>query len=284
VTDAPRYGDPGSQPGGQQQPQYSAAPYQQQYGVAGQAGGQPPYGDLGGQPPYGGPVAPQPKKVNGFGIAALIIGIVAIVVAFIPIIGLGAIFLGLIAIGLGIAGIAVKSVRHKKGAAITGMILGVLAGILSVVMSFVYAAALVGWAQTQATTIPDFTSDPFPVETNGGTMPSESASTGGPAASGTYEIVITATSTAKYTILTSVTDDKGNAVGVDAQSDFSGDYRFTSTVTMTGSSDDRSMAGVVLTSSDSNATISCEVTVNGVSKDKQSSTGFTVCNATPIKP
>lgn len=88
--------------------------------------------------PYAGNSVPPQKSSNGFGIAALVVGIVAIILAFIPVIGIASFLLGLIAIVLGILGLRKKSAG--KGTSITGLILGGLSLIIAGIVMAVTAA------------------------------------------------------------------------------------------------------------------------------------------------
>lgn len=83
--------------------------------------------------------APAPRKGNGYGIAALVLGIVALIGAFIPLLNYVSIVLAAIGIILAIVGLIVK--RRSRGAAIAGLILSIIALILSIIMVVIYAAA-----------------------------------------------------------------------------------------------------------------------------------------------
>lgn len=80
---------------------------------------------------YGPPV--QQKSGNGFGVAALVLGIIAIVLAFIPVVGIVAFVLGPIAIILGIVGVTKK--YRPKGTSIAGIILGAIGLIVAIIMT-----------------------------------------------------------------------------------------------------------------------------------------------------
>jgi hypothetical protein len=83
--------------------------------------------------------APTAQPKNGFGLAALIIGIIALVGAFIPFLNFGAWFLGLIGLIFGIIGLVAKN--RPRGRAIAGTIISVIAIILSIVLAITYTAA-----------------------------------------------------------------------------------------------------------------------------------------------
>lgn len=115
---------PPQPPPPQQPPTYNAAqfyPPQPQQPV--------PYGyTLAGQAP--------PKRTNGAGLAALILGICAIVIAFIPFVNFGAFLVGVAGVILGIVGLAL--VDRPRRMAAWGLILSALSLVIAFVMVFVY--------------------------------------------------------------------------------------------------------------------------------------------------
>jgi hypothetical protein len=91
------------------------------------------------------PPAPQPPQRgpgNGFGIAALILGIVTMVGFAIPFLDFATIGTGVVGVILGIVGLIVKF-RPRK-AAVAGVILSGLGLLLSIILVVVYAAAFSG--------------------------------------------------------------------------------------------------------------------------------------------
>lgn len=100
------------------------------------------------------PVTVAAPRGNGYGIAALVLGIVAILGAFIPFLNYVCIPLAAIGLILGIVGLLVK--HRPRGAAIAGLILSVIALILSIIMVTIYAAA--GNAIQKAVNAPEPTS------------------------------------------------------------------------------------------------------------------------------
>ena len=159
---------PWDQPQGQQsayQPgqQYPGAQYPGQPGAGQHAGGQYPsqqypgqqypaqqYAGGPGQPaPWGQPQGypqqgqyDQPRKSNGLGIAALVLGILSLLGAFFA--GVPGIVLGLIAIVLGVLGLRrVKAGRaDNRGIAIAGLVTGIL-GLLLGILVLVFTVFLV---------------------------------------------------------------------------------------------------------------------------------------------
>ncbi len=110
---------------------------------------QPAYGhypgNMAGPYAYGfrpGPgQTPPARRRNGFGIAALVIGIVSLVGAFIPVINYLSGVLALIGLVLAIVGICLK--HRPKGMAITGGILSCVAIVTSIVLAITYTTAFV---------------------------------------------------------------------------------------------------------------------------------------------
>lgn len=81
-----------------------------------------------------------PAKGNGFGVAALVIGIVGLVISVIPILGFAAFILGPIAIIFGIVGVV--QTHRPKGMAVTGMVLGLISIIVSAVITTAFFGAM----------------------------------------------------------------------------------------------------------------------------------------------
>lgn len=97
---------------------------------------------------YAPPAPPAPtKRTNGFGIAALILGILTVIGAFIPILNYGAWFLGLIGLVLGIVGLVVKD--RTRGTAITGTILSGVGIILSIILAVTYTVGFAAAVKTE---------------------------------------------------------------------------------------------------------------------------------------
>lgn len=143
------YQQPGSQQPGSQQPGGYPPPGDHPQSGGYQQPGQPwdqqqsyPQAPAGyGQGQYGGQYGEQ-KKSNGFGIAALVLGILSLIGAFFG--GVGGIVLGLLAIVFGVLGLRRVKARRadNKGMAITGLITGVL-GLLLGIAILVFAVFLV---------------------------------------------------------------------------------------------------------------------------------------------
>lgn len=82
----------------------------------------------------------QQKSGNGFGMAALVLGIVATVFSIIPVIGIVSLILAPLAIIFGILGIRKKF--RPRGKSIAGIILGAIALITAIIMSVVVGSAI----------------------------------------------------------------------------------------------------------------------------------------------
>jgi hypothetical protein len=96
------------------------------------------------------PAAPQGKRLNGLGIASIVIGALALVFAFVPIANLVSGFFAMIGLVLGIVGLFIKS--WGKGPAIAGTIVSGIALVLSVVLAVVYTSLFATAASEVAAT------------------------------------------------------------------------------------------------------------------------------------
>ncbi|MHA7222836.1 TrbL/VirB6 family protein [Arthrobacter sp. RHLT1-20] len=83
--------------------------------------------------------APAPRG-NGWGVAALVLGIVAVVFSFIPVMGAVAFVLGPLAVLFGIIGATRKFA--KKGTAVAGLVLGILSIVIAAIWMAVLSAAV----------------------------------------------------------------------------------------------------------------------------------------------
>ncbi|MGO3090644.1 MAG: hypothetical protein ACTII7_13330 [Galactobacter sp.] len=81
-----------------------------------------------------------PKRGNGWGVTALVLGVVAVVLSFIPVISIAAIVLGAVAVVLGIIGLIVKG--RTKGTSIAGLVLSAVAIVIGSIVLAVTAAAV----------------------------------------------------------------------------------------------------------------------------------------------
>ena len=125
----PPAGEPTPPPGYPAPPSYGY-PTAPAYGQPAVPYGQPQQ-QWGAPPPYGSPAGAPPK--NGFGVAALVLGIVGIVLCWFPVLGL---LLGVAAIVFAILGRkrAGRQEATNGGMAIAGLVLGILTTIVGVVV------------------------------------------------------------------------------------------------------------------------------------------------------
>jgi len=91
-------------------------------------------------PSEGSTLAAPASRGNGWGVAALVLGIVAVVFSFIPVMGVVAFVLGPLAVLFGIIGATRKFA--KKGAAVAGLVLGILSVVIAAIWMAVLAAAV----------------------------------------------------------------------------------------------------------------------------------------------
>jgi hypothetical protein len=188
---------------------------------------------------------PPTRKGNGFGTAALTIGIVAFAFAFVPFVSYAAILAGAVAVILGIAGSLKKSRAHGKS--IAGLIIGAIALILAIVMTVLYAAIFFGI--------------------------SKAVSDEHKAASATHTVTYTVTGAAQDANITYSTFTGSN---VGTQQSSSTPLPFTKTVTVKGSANSLSFNSFLLTAMNGindTGSISCTVTVDGKTVSNQTSTG-----------
>ena len=85
----------------------------------------------------------QPKSTagQGFGVAALILGILALLIAFIPCVGLFALIPGIIAIILAIVGLSqASSANGSKGVIIAGLVISVIGTIIAALWLIIFSA------------------------------------------------------------------------------------------------------------------------------------------------
>jgi hypothetical protein len=159
------------------------------------------------QPSFEPPVGTEePRRFNGVGLAALIVGAVALLLAFLPFGSFAAFLPALAAIVLGIVGLALRN--RRRGMAVAGLILGGVALVVAIVLSVIAAIGIVG--QTAAgierlrsdlpTDFPtDFPSDES-VTANPPIEPSESASPGLSLAPGHHTVVYTVSGSGTATV------------------------------------------------------------------------------------
>jgi len=100
------------------------------------------------------PVAPGAKRGNGFGLAALILGIVAILGAAFPIINIFSVILAVVGLILGIIGLTRKGA--SKGTSIAGTIISGAAILIAIIAGIILSLAL--------TVVEDVANDPGPIE------------------------------------------------------------------------------------------------------------------------
>jgi hypothetical protein len=91
------------------------------------------------EPPAG---TEPPRRFNGVGLAALIVGAVALLLAFLPFASFAAFLPALAAIVLGIVGLALAN--RARGTAVAGLVLGGVALVVAIVLSVIAAVGVIG--------------------------------------------------------------------------------------------------------------------------------------------
>lgn len=223
-----------------------------------------------------------PRRGNGVGLAALIVGIVAVLLAFIPFASFVAFLPALAAIVLGIVGLVLEG--RSRGTSVAGLILGGVALIVAIVISVIAVIGIVG---RTAAGVDRFRSE-FPTElpsdptvtANPPLAPTSSASPGISLAPGTHTVVytITGTGTAMVNYGTFAGGDSSSSAGKKLPLPF----RKTVTIHTTANQSFASFT-VGATQLDPKDPVACSITVDGkpVSSKQSDSTSlaFVFCSA-----
>jgi hypothetical protein len=202
---------------------------------------QPAAADTGVNSGGGSPAA----RGNGFGVAALILGIFSLVFAFVPFVSYAAVGAGAIAVILAVVGLTRKF--RARGTSVAGLITGVIGLILAIVMTTMYAAVFFGISKVVN-------------DTN-------------KAASASHTVVYSVTGAAQDADVTYSTFTNGTA-GTEQSS--STPLPFTKTITVKGSKDSLAFNSFDLTATNGmndTGTISCQLTVDGKTISSQTSSG-----------
>jgi|GEM_PF-3989968 len=224
-----------------------------------------------GQPGYPQPpLLPQPKPGNGFGIAALVLGILAVLASFIPFVGVFSFILGPLAILFGILGLTLRR-QSGKGTSITGMILGAASVVIAVAVTS-FAAIFIGQVSEN-----HGVAGPSPSQ-NAGTTP-EIPSAGPEPGSGPSVDSVTGS---KVELIATVSKGKASvtySVGGDtADKDFTGEFKAQGTLDGTIGLATVVVLGDPLTEDQQ---LGCEIRVDGKTVKKE--TGKTVVSCTVTK-
>lgn len=83
------------------------------------------------------PPAGPPPAANGFGIAALVLGIVGLAVSWIPFFGFAGVVIGLVGVCLGVVGLVMQRYQGQRTLAIVGTTLSTLALLLSMILPLI---------------------------------------------------------------------------------------------------------------------------------------------------
>ncbi|MHA7987805.1 MmpS family transport accessory protein [Rathayibacter sp. CAU 1779] len=230
----------------------------------------------GGFPPAGSPLLPPtgpaaPRRSSGLGVAALVLGIIAFVFAFIPFVNYAAIALAVVGLVLGVIGLVSKG--RSKGLPITGTIISGVALLLSIIMVSVYAAAFAAVSKAVEDSAASSITSP---STSASAAPSASAS-----ASTDLDVVYSVTSDGATAQTISYFTLNNGQSGQESANGAALPWSKELTLKQTGVFDYSSMTLSAMAGSDA-TTITCTITVNGVVKSTQTSTGayaLVMCNA-----
>lgn len=216
--------------------------------------------------PSAGPKS-TPKRTNGLGVAALVLGLVALVFAWIPIANYFGMFIGLVGLVLGIVGLLIKN--RSKGLTIAGAAISALALILAIIMAVVYATAFAAAVKS--------------VQDEGSRIQSSSAPSAGSSAPSTpghtieYQVTSDAPTANNITYYTFSNGQGGSEQANGAPVPWSKQF----TVKGGGLFDFNSLNITAMATADA-TTITCTITEDGVVKSTQTSTGayaMVTCNA-----
>lgn len=230
----------------------------------------PPAAPGGALPPAG---SPAPRTSNGLGVAALVLGIIALIFAFVPFANYVAIALALVGLILGVIGLVSKG--RSKGLPLSGTIISGIALILSIIMVVVYAAAFAAVSKavedSAGPSITSPSSDATPSASN------TSTASAGKDLDVVYSVTSDAASAATITYFTLNNGQSGQESANGAALPWTKEL----TLKQTGAFDFNSMTLTAMSGADA-TTITCTITVNGVVKSTQTSTGayaMVTCNA-----
>ncbi|PPF86256.1 hypothetical protein C5B96_04900 [Subtercola sp. Z020] len=193
-----------------------------------------------------------PKRGNGFGVTALVLGILALLGSFIPFLNYATGFLALVGIVFGIIGLIVKG--RPKVLAGVGLGISVLALILSIVLAIVYTAAFAGSVSSAIATASAEANVEVPV---------------------VYSVTGDGTASITYSTFTTGTSGSESANGQTLP--FEKDV-----VAKTGGSFDYNSFSVSAIGDENTTSLTCTITVNGKVVSTQTGTGAyatALCNA-----
>lgn len=205
------------------------------------------------------PQSPEPKRGNGFGVTALVLGIATVVTSFIPIPGSVAFAFGPLAIIFGLLGILLRK-GTPRGTSSSGIVLGGIGIIIAIIVMVI--AAVVGSLSESVKSfesgISEWTQSPEPF----------GSSVAGSAAS-KVEFIATSTGGATVTY--------GNTGGT-SKDEFTGDFE------AEGVLKDIFDAATIMVIGDplvSDQKVSCEIRIDG--KTIETNTGTTAATCTTTK-
>jgi len=208
------------------------------------------------QPPATQPQ--RPKRTNGLGVAALVLGLIAFVLAWIPIANYFGMFLALVGVVLGVVGLLIKN--RSKGLSIAGTTVSGLALVLAILMAVVYATAF-------AAAVKSVQDEGSRIQSSSTPSAGSSAST---AASHTVEYQVTSdASTANNITYYTFSNGQGGSEQANGAP-----LPWSKQITVKGGGlfDFNSLNITAMAAADA-TTITCTITEDGVVKSTQTSTG-----------
>lgn len=201
---------------------------------------------------------PSPAKSNGAGVAALVLGIIALVFSFIPFAGYFGMALAVVGVILGIVGLTVRG--RTRGPAIAGTILSGLALVLAIIMAIVYAMAFSAAVKA--------VNDAGNAIVSSSTPSSSGESSAGKQLDVVYKVTSDAATAGSISYFTINNGQSGQEQATDAALPWTKQL----TLKQNGLLDFNSMS-LTAQAAQGATKITCTITVNGVVKSTQTSTG-----------
>lgn len=270
--------------------------YQADQSTAGQGGAYPaqpgqqgPYGADGGMMGQGGsPVNPnrgrgghghnrsEERSVSAMAISSLVLGVIAIIFSFIPIINNFAFVVGILGLVFGLVGVHAtgrKGRKKGKGLSIAGTVLCILAMVITLAMQAGFSKAANSVSPSAGTT----TSQKKDEGKSGNKSAESNTATEAPAVGDKAKdeiITLKATSTGSGSVAY-------GPAGATSQENFNGSWQKDITGDEAKKTHTMTVMGDII-NQDPNQKLTCDVLVNGVSKDHKEATGSSavvICNS-----
>lgn len=211
----------------------------------------------------GGRNRPEGRSTSAMAVASLVMGVITLIFSFIPIINNAAFVLGVIGLVFALVGLHAtgrKGYKKGKGLSVAGVVLCVLAMVITLAMQSGFSKA--------ADSVSGSAGAAASQEKPGGGSAKAGAQAGSPASGGkskTETITLKATSTGSGSVTY-------GPAGSSSQEKFTGDWQKDITGDAAKQTHTMTVMGEVM-NQDPSQKVTCDVLVNGVSKDHKEATG-----------